>query len=57
MLEEDYSARPTLSVRLGGIIEGTYEADFPFAPGDGASGVEIGIGSKKKLIDAASKIS
>lgn len=52
LLEDDHGPRPTLSVRLGGIIEGTYDADFPFAPGDGASGVEIGIGSKKKLIDA-----
>ncbi len=28
-------------MRLGGIIKGSYDADFPMAPGDGASGVEL----------------
>ena len=31
---------PTLTVRLGAIITGTYDAKFPIAPGDGASGIE-----------------
>ena len=31
---------PTLTARLGGIIQGTYKGDFPMAPGDGASGFE-----------------
>lgn len=31
---------PTISVRLGGIIAGDYEANTPFAIGDGASGIE-----------------
>ena len=31
---------PTLTLRLGGIIEGTYDPSFPFSSGDGASGVE-----------------
>jgi hypothetical protein len=34
---------PTLTLRLGGIIKGTYDADFPIAPGDGASGGEAAI--------------
>jgi hypothetical protein len=32
---------PTLTVRLGGIIEGTYDANFPFSVGDGACGAEV----------------
>lgn len=31
---------PTLTLRIGGIIEGTYDPNFPFSSGDGASGVE-----------------
>lgn len=31
---------PTVSVRLGGIIAGDYDANTPFAIGDGASGIE-----------------
>jgi len=38
---------PTLTLRLGGIIRGTYDADFPMAPGDGASGGEASILSTK----------
>ena len=31
---------PTLTLRIGGIIEGTYDANFPFSAGDGACGAE-----------------
>lgn len=31
---------PTLTLRAGGIIKGTYDANFRMAPGDGASGFE-----------------
>src|SRR5258707_6364889 len=34
---------PTLTLRLGGIIKGSYNADFPMAPGDGASGIEASV--------------
>src|SRR5262249_14489645 len=29
---------PTLALRVGGIISGTYDENFPFSGGDGASG-------------------
>jgi hypothetical protein len=31
---------PTLAVRVGGIIAGTYDENFPFSAGDGANGLE-----------------
>jgi hypothetical protein len=34
---------PTLTLRVGGIIEGTYEENYPFSAGDGASGVETSL--------------
>jgi len=34
---------PTLTARLGTIITGTYDAKFPIAPGDGASGIEASV--------------
>src|SRR5438034_4494477 len=34
---------PTLTLRLGGIIKGSYDPDFPMAPGDGASGIETSV--------------
>lgn len=40
---------PTMAVRLGGIIAGTYTAGSPFAPGDGASGVETSLLLGKQL--------
>jgi hypothetical protein len=45
------SWHPNLTLRLGGIIEGTYDADFPFAPGDGGSGLEPSVGFTKELFD------
>ncbi len=40
---------PTMTARLGGIIKGTYDADFPMAPGDGASGIELSLLSTKRF--------
>src|SRR6185369_17830970 len=34
---------PTLTLRVGGIIRGTYNPNFRMAPGDGASGFEIAV--------------
>lgn len=34
---------PTLTLRVGGIIEGTYEENNPFSAGDGASGFEVSL--------------
>lgn len=36
-------SRPALGVRVGGIVRGTYERDYPFSAGDGGSGVETSI--------------
>ena len=34
---------PTLTLRVGGIIEGTYDANYPFSSGDGACGAEASL--------------
>jgi hypothetical protein len=34
---------PSMAVRVGGIIEGTYDEDLPFSAGDGASGAEASL--------------
>jgi hypothetical protein len=34
---------PTLTLRVGGIVAGTYQAGPPFAPGDGAHGAEFSL--------------
>lgn len=34
---------PSLGVRVGGIIAGTYDEDFPFSAGDGAYGAEVSL--------------
>ena len=34
---------PTLTLRLGGIIEGSYDKSFPHSPGDGASGGDLSL--------------
>lgn len=39
----DYAWAPTLALRVGGIIEGTYQEGQPFSAGDGASGVETSL--------------
>jgi hypothetical protein len=45
--ETDKWYAPTLTARLGGIIEGSYDSQFPMAPGDGASGIEWSVLSTK----------
>jgi hypothetical protein len=40
---------PTLAVRLGGILQGTYGTGFVNAPGDGASGAELGLLAAKSF--------
>ena len=34
---------PSIALRIGGIIEGTYDENFPFSAGDGASGAEVSL--------------
>jgi len=34
---------PSLAFRVGGIVKGTYDEDFPFSAGDGASGLEVSL--------------
>ncbi len=41
--------RANFVARAGGIIKGSYEADFPFAPGDGSSGGELMVGFTKQI--------
>ncbi len=36
-------SRPAFGVRLGGIVRGTYQPNYPFSAGDGGSGVETSI--------------
>ena len=43
--------QPNLTARVGGILQGTYAADFPFAPGHGGSGIETAFGFTKRLSD------
>lgn len=43
---------PTLTLRVGGIIEGTYDTGFPFASGDGASGAEASLLAGKVFGDS-----
>jgi len=38
-----YRFLPTLALRVGAIIQGTYTRNFPFSVGDGASGVETSL--------------
>lgn len=35
--------RPVFGVRLGGIVRGTYQPNYPFSAGDGGSGIETSI--------------
>jgi hypothetical protein len=42
---------PTLTVRVGGVIAGTYEVGPPFAPGDGANGGEFSLLAAKAVGD------
>ena len=38
--ERKYAWIPTITLRVGGIIAGTYDDSFPFSAGDGANGFE-----------------
>ncbi len=38
--KHDECLLPTIAVRVGGIIAGTYDENFPFSAGDGAHGLE-----------------
>ena len=38
--ERKYAWVPTISLRVGGIVAGTYDDSFPFSAGDGANGFE-----------------
>ena len=40
---------PTAAIRVGGIIEGTYDEDLPFSAGDGASGAEASMLLAKEI--------
>ncbi len=43
---------PTLTLRVGGIIEGTYDENFPFSAGDGASGGQVSLLMGKEFGDS-----
>lgn len=49
--ETDYNQwwLPSLGLRIGGIIEGTYDENFPFSAGDGASGAEASLLAGKTI--------
>ena len=40
---------PTLTLRVGGIVAGTYDPEFPFSSGDGADGIETSALLAKQL--------
>jgi hypothetical protein len=41
--EFEASSAPTLTLRVGGIVAGTYDVGLPYSSGDGASGVEVAL--------------
>lgn len=47
--EANYSLLPSLALRIGGIIEGSYDENFPFSAGDGASGAEVSLLAGKTI--------
>ena len=47
--ERKFEWLPTVTLRVGGIIKGTYDEDFPFSAGDGADGVETSVLLAKQL--------
>lgn len=53
LLNEHESGRPhaypTLAIRVGGVIRGTYEDNRPFSVGDGGSGIEVSLLADKTL--------
>ena len=40
---------PDLTLRVGGLAQGTYDRDFPLAPGYGETGIEPAIYTRKRL--------
>lgn len=42
---------PTTTLRIGGILQGSYPVGFPESPGDGASGGEVSILVAKNILD------
>jgi hypothetical protein len=44
-----YPLWPSVALRVGGIIEGTYDENLPFSAGDGASGVETSLLLAKEI--------
>lgn len=51
LLEETPESKwtPTVAFRVGGIISGTYDELFPFAPGYGETGIEPGFFARKTV--------
>jgi hypothetical protein len=47
--KQDARWMPTVAVRVGGIVPGTYEEDFPFSAGDGAWGGEASLLLAKEI--------
>lgn len=50
-LVDEHDWLPTLTVRAGGIIAGTYDEAFPFSAGDGANGAEVSLIVGKQICD------
>lgn len=53
ILDEFSAGTATLTLRVGGIVHGSYDTGFPFAAGDGASGVEASLLMGKLVGDGA----
>lgn len=47
--ERKFTWLPTVTLRVGGIINGTYDEAFPFSAGDGADGIETSALLAKQL--------
>ena len=48
--ERKFAWLPTVTLRVGGIINGTYDEAFPFSSGDGADGVETSAASREAAL-------
>ncbi|HZJ14070.1 MAG TPA: hypothetical protein VFD27_03425 [Chthoniobacteraceae bacterium] len=47
--ERNFHCLPTVTLRVGGIVAGTYDPEFPFSAGDGADGIEVSALTGKQL--------
>ena len=47
----DTELLPTTTLRLGGILQGSYDKGLPESPGDGASGFEVSLLLGKEILD------